>query len=511
MRVAFRADASREIGTGHVMRCMTLATALRDRGADVSFVCREHPGHLCALLETRGFAVSRLPVAPSPSWNGAEPSHAGWLGASWPDDAAATHAALDEGKGAVDWLVVDHYALDHRWERELKARAAQIMVIDDLADRAHDCALILDQNLVPEMDGRYDGLVPESCGRLTGPQYALLQPEYAELHDRTPPRRGPVRRVLVYFGGADQANVTGRALSALGSLRVPHLAVDVVVRAGMTLADFPEARVVCDVVLHDSLPSLAPLMAQADLSIGAAGGTTWERLCLGLPALVVSLAENQRSVASALHDRGLVRWLGDETQVTSAVIADALRAAVDQGVDEQWSRRCRETVDGRGVSRVCAVLTASADMPLLLRSAGAADEALLLAWANDRVTRRNAFAPDQISPSVHHEWYQARLGDAAGCRIYVAETDGAVPVGQVRFDRVGKAWRISYLIASPFRGRRLGARVLDAAVERHRAIVGPAPLVAEVKPANTASRRVFHALGFSEIERRDVVEYHRDA
>lgn len=225
MHVVFRTDASLTIGTGHVTRCLTLAKALRESGAQTLFICREHEGHLCNHIEEQGFAVHRLPSPRKGFVPDDVSAHAAWLGATWQEDADSTVAAITSLQMKPEWLIVDHYGIDQRWEERLRPLVNRIMVIDDLADRHHDCDILLDQNLVPDLEIRYDSLIPEGCTRLLGPDYALLQPIYAELHDRIPPREGPIRRTLISFGGADSDNLTGRALEAVISLKRQYIDV----------------------------------------------------------------------------------------------------------------------------------------------------------------------------------------------------------------------------------------------------------------------------------------------
>jgi len=181
MRVAIRADAGRHIGAGHVMRCLTLGEALRDRGADVTFLCRAFEGHLMDRIRRDGFAVEAFPVegVVRPTKTGASPPHAGWLGTSLERDRDLTHDALGR-LGGVDLLIVDHYALDSRWERGMRDIARRILVIDDLADRPHDADWLLDQTYGRRTDA-YEGLVPPACRLLLGSDYALLRPEFAAL------------------------------------------------------------------------------------------------------------------------------------------------------------------------------------------------------------------------------------------------------------------------------------------------------------------------------------------
>ena len=239
------------------------------------FVSRLHPGNLNELIRQRGYGVHELSARPQEAsrknQSAPELAHGAWLGADWASDAEETKTAL--GERGADWLVVDHYALDEQWETALRSDCAKIMVIDDLADRNHDCDLLLDQNLVADMDRRYEGKLPANCGRMLGPKYALLKPEYSKLRNEVSPREGQIRSVLVYFGGADSDNLTGMAIDAFLSLQRNDVRLDVVINPEGPHAS--EIRVQVEgnnqIKLHESLPSLAPLMAKADLAIGAGG------------------------------------------------------------------------------------------------------------------------------------------------------------------------------------------------------------------------------------------------
>ena len=215
------------------MRCITLAKALRSQGASCRFIVRAHPHNLSDLINLEQFEVIVLPMEPVGYSNFKHDdeslSYSAWLGVKWKTDSLETIHALSGTR--PDWLIVDHYALDASWEAQLREHVGNIMVIDDLANRNHDCDLLLDQNLIANEQSRYDGLLPKACARLIGPRYALLQNEYAELHPRTPPRRGVINRVLIYFGGADVNNITGLALSAFLSLNRKDIFVDVVVNS----------------------------------------------------------------------------------------------------------------------------------------------------------------------------------------------------------------------------------------------------------------------------------------
>ena len=253
----------------------------------------------------------------------------------------------------LSWLIVDHYALDKRWEGQMRPFTGKIMVIDDLADRPHDCDLLLDQNLYKGMERRYEGLVPDHCERLLGPRYALLRPEFAAARRTLRHRDGRVRRILVFFGGSDLSNETAKALEAIRLLNRSDIAVDVVVGASNAKGDM--IREICqrmpNTCFHLQVENMAELMALADLAIGAGGTTTWERCYLGLPTIVLVLADNQREVAEAMSAAGAIRNVGWHADVTSTGLAEALRMAMaSPDFLNAMSERCFAIMGGPGAA-----------------------------------------------------------------------------------------------------------------------------------------------------------------
>jgi len=322
VNVCFRVDASIQIGSGHVMRCLTLADALRLQGTGITFICREHPGNLIGLIEAKGYQVERL--QPPTTGCVATPddvANAVLLGVSWLQDSADTIDALQETKR--EWLIVDHYALDYRWERKLRDHICKIMVIDDIADRPHDCDMLLDQNFYIDMESRYDGLVPGHCRKFFGPRCALLRPEFIEARRNLRERDGNVRRILLFFGGSDSTNETAKALAAIRLLNRTDIAVDAVV--GWSNPRREEIQNICilmpNTVYHCQIANMAELMANADLAVGAGGTVAWERCHLGLPTLVLVTADNQSKTTQAADKAGLVRFTGTVPAVTAASLA----------------------------------------------------------------------------------------------------------------------------------------------------------------------------------------------
>ena len=330
MKVVFRVDASLQIGSGHVMRCLTLADELKKTGAKITFITRDHPGNLNQLIENKGHSLEVL-SPPSISddlqadFVNPRIEYLKWLGVPEFKDASETIAKLEKNKPS--WLIVDHYGLGLEWELALRPHVEKLMVIDDLADRKHDCDFLLDQNFYLKGQHRYDDLVPPACTKLLGPEFALLRPEFAEARKKIKPRTGEIKRVFVFFGGSDRDNVTAKALEALSHPDLMHLEVDVVIGESNPHKGNIEALVETrsNTFLHVQVENMAELMARADLALGAGGSTTWERLSLGLPSIVISIAANQIPTNQALMEAGYITFLGPMDKVEVGGIVSALR------------------------------------------------------------------------------------------------------------------------------------------------------------------------------------------
>ena len=438
MKVVFRVDASSDIGTGHVMRCISLAHGVERDGGKAIFVCRELPGHLCDEITANGITVLRLPYDSefSEQIGCDDPPHGSWLRSSWQTDVAQTRAFL-ELMAPVDWLVVDHYGLDARWESALRPFAKYLMAIDDLFDRSHDVDVLLNQNILLGESTSYAGLLPRACRLLQGPRYALLGNHYRELRNRISPRSGKIEQILVYFGGVDEDNLTQRSLEALVSAGCNNLAIDVVLPIAGPHAESIRAFVarLPGAKVHDALPSLARLMANADLAIGAGGTTSWERLCLGLPTLIVTLSDNQIPIAAGLQANDLALWLGHHDEVTVERMVEALCPLIKEGLAPDWSARCRETVDGFGVERVVALLNLNPNSQLTARLATLDDEAVVGDW----------FTPAAGESKATYARMLRSLGDD---RLYVVETTHGVIVGTILCTQTNDAWTLHTQLSS---------------------------------------------------------------
>ncbi len=309
MLTIFRVDASIQIGSGHVMRCLTLADALKKEGAECAFICREHNGNMLTFIHSKGHKVITLPFKKSSSnltHQHSRQEYIDWLGVSIDEDAQQTIEAIQSfTTDKSDWLIIDHYALDTVWEKSLRPYCQKIMVIDDLADRQHDCDLLLDQTFGRD-ERDYQVLVPEDCTILTGSYYALLRPEFAQWREYSLQRRQKpqLKQLLITLGGVDKDNVTGQVLAALANSHLPKDCKIIVVMGEhapwLESIKSQASHLSWTTEVRVNVANMAELMANSDLCIGAAGSTTWERCCLGLPTIMLVLAENQQKIADEL-------------------------------------------------------------------------------------------------------------------------------------------------------------------------------------------------------------------
>ncbi len=339
MNIYIRCDASNIIGTGHVMRCLTLANELTERGAHVSFICHDYLGNLNQYIQSCGYQIYIL---------------TGRLD-DLDSDAEETARILEGSiRGKVDWLIIDNYALGADWEKALRPYAKKIMVIDDLANRKHVCDLLLDQNLFSNMDNRYNNLLPDYCEMLLGSQYAMLRNEFKIARQHLRQRSDIVSRILVFFGGSDLTNETVKAISAIRQLdNVSSLVVDVVV--GAANQNKETIRLLCENMpnfcFYCQTSNMAELMSNADMSIGGGGSTAWERCCVGLPSIVITVADNQVEPMQELANAGVIMLYTGE-RIVSGYLKSLQSVFLDKGNIECMLAKGMELYDGRGVERV---------------------------------------------------------------------------------------------------------------------------------------------------------------
>lgn len=348
--IIIRTDASVNIGSGHVIRCLTLAEELKARGAMVIFICRELEGNLISLIRKNGFKVHVLPY-----FNDAIITGKSWdevYREKWCQDAQQTVNILTL-YDPVEWVIVDHYALDYKWEQCISHRSKKMLVIDDLLDRKHDCHILLDQNVEME-NHNYEHSLVNNGEILSGGKYIILRKIFIEEGLAKRHRDGIIRRIMLFFGGGDANNETVKALQAVSDMNLEGVAVDVVVGESNPHKHQIQKRCIqMGVNFYCQIDYIHELMDQADLFIGACGTTTWERFCLGLPGIVVSVADNQVAGAEILAKHNLLINLGRaaQTAVSDYLVAIASLMASPQMV-KGMGMRSKSLIDGFGTMRI---------------------------------------------------------------------------------------------------------------------------------------------------------------
>ena len=347
MKVVFRVDASLKMGAGHVMRCLTLAKALKENSINVEFICRQHEGDLVNKIFLSGFNVYEIGSSKEREVDN-KLSHSHWLGVTQKQDANDCIDILKSEK--INWLIVDHYALDEDWQCELKPYYENLMVIDDLADRKHQCDILLDQTFGRQQKD-YLSLVPTGCELLLGSKYALLRPEFVRWRPYSLERRNKPKlsKLLINMGGVDVDNVTGEVLKELKTCNLPS-DMSIIVVMGGAAPHVENVRAVASTLPYKvevkvDVDNMAEIMANADMAIGAAGATTWERCCLGLPTIQIVIAENQNTIAKSLVKKDAIKLLQDRKEL-SKMVSNATSWMKDV------SDIAQQISDGLGLTRV---------------------------------------------------------------------------------------------------------------------------------------------------------------
>lgn len=472
--ILFRADGDMAIGSGHLRRCLALADRLRQWGYECLFASRAPTQNFNGLVRDAGFELVELP-GPFDAARDA-------------DDMIAALAA----RGPFDALVVDHYGLDAGWERKARQIASRIAVIDDLADRRHDCDLLLD--VAPGDTARYDALVPADCRKLLGPRYALLRPDFARQRAKAPQRSGAVARILVSFGGVDANDLTGRTVTAIRAA-LPDVAIDAVLTSLSPHRDQLQRRADADdrLSLHVDATAMAELMVAADLAIGAGGSTSWERACLGLPSIVAVIAENQRATASALEEYGCAVALsagpGFDAELQFLVAWLSARPALLRLMSSAGAA----AVDGQGVARVAAAI---APPDVAVRPAAADEARKIWEWRNAPEIRATAIDRAEIPWKDHSAWFARRIADPQTVMLIGAGQDGEV--GFIRFDLDHDTATVSIFLAPGHAGRGVGRALLQAG---ERWVIARYPDIlrfhADVRPENGTSIALFQGANYS--------------
>lgn len=476
------------------MRCLALGKVLREQKAQLTFIMREPPASVRAVIENQGFGV-RLMAESYPASVGLE-GYESWLRAPWDLDARETCSILSQ-EGKVDWLIVDHYGIDYKWEESVRPLAGKTLVIDDLARRAHSCDLLLNQNLVANGDERYSPLVPDGCRLLVGPQFALLRPEFRAARESLRRTFDNVANLLVFLGGADPDSITERVLRVIESIRGDELLVTVVLGAANprrnTIESLYGSRDGYRVVVQTE--NIARLMAEADASIGAGGTSTWERCCLGLPSMAFAIAENQLEVMQEVAKIGACLYVGPHQQISDEKIALDIGILISNScLRKSMSEISLRLVDGLGCDRVSKEMLKES---VRVRRAREDDAQEVFYWRNAEETRRQSRDPSPLVIEKHLEWFRLSLTDKKRV-LLIGEIEGR-PIGVLRYDILEHIATVSVYLDPTQYGHGYGTALLKEGERWLRSFRPEVSLLrAEILAANVASRRAFIKSGFLE-------------
>lgn len=496
MKIVIRADASIEIGTGHIMRCLTLADVLQKQGAEVSFICRVHKGNLIQYIQDKGYVVYTLELALCQKKNLSNDdnnalAHQNWLGTTQNDDAKICQPILE--KLCPDWLLVDHYALDYRWQNQLKEKYKKLMVIDDLADRKHNCDLLLDQTFGRKEEDYVD-LVPCHCTLLLGSYFALLRPEFSLWREYSLQRRAKpkLKNILISLGGIDKNNLTGQILKVLKNCSLPNdLTITVVLGAATPNIDSIKQLAtnmpyVTNVKIN--IENMAELMANADLAIGAAGATTWERCCLGLPSIQLVIADNQIFIAKNLSEANVIEYIEDLSKLPLKLnnIMKKLK---------KISLLSSAITDGSGSEIVCDSIISelSVDEKITLRPISVDDCEYIYSLQTDEA-RKFSRNPSEPAWNEHVQWFATIINEEVSVLFVVML--GQQTAGLLRFDNIdGNDIEVSIIIAPNYSGRGIAKKSLKQAFT----LQPKKCFKAAIHKENIPSQKVFENIGFTKL------------
>lgn len=501
MKIFFRVDASKEIGTGHVIRCITLAKELKEQGANCIFLSRDHKGNLFDYIKDNGFELKILKKNNKNLNNEkSEPFlfHNNWLGVSQTQDALQTIDLIKDLN--PDWLVVDHYGIDYRWHKMMRSYGKRLCVIDDLSDRKHECDLLLDQNLVKDYQHRYDKLVGTKVTKLLGPNFALLQNDYAEIRKFIHSRKF-VKNLLVYFGGSDLHNLTEYVTDILIKINYKEKITLILDSKNSQFARIKDKiKDKKNFELHNNLPSLAYILKDVDVAIGASGTATWERCALGVPSFVITIAENQKLIAAEMHRQGYIKLLGNYDDINSIILEKTLNDIINNRIKiEEWSQHCLNLVDGLGAKRVAEILTLDEYSHFDIRYANHSDKEILFEWRNEASVRSNSFSNHEIKFEEHCNWLDNVLKNKKNNIFYIVSTAFGFPLGQVRFSLSSTGWDLDYSIRVDFRGKKLAKNLLAKALHSFSMEQPDNFIYARVLTKNLVSQNVLESVGFKKV------------
>lgn len=488
MIILIRADASVQIGTGHLMRCLALAQAWTQKGGRAIALMTETTLDLESRLTSESIQVLHLKSI-----------------AGSQEDARETVQSAQRVEAT--WVVVDGYQFSAEYQRILKENGLQLLVLDDYGHAEHYWAdIVLNQNISADIS-LYANREPYTQ-LLLGSQFALLRREFWDWQGWQRQTPEVARKILVTLGGADLDNVTLKVIQALKQVQIDDLKVVAVVGASNPHLEVLKAAVqnsLHSIRLERNVTNMPELMAWADIAITGGGSTCWELAFMGLPALVMILAENQQAITEKLNQAGIVQTLGWSIRQTADTIAQQIiRILLSEEIRTRMTQLGQALVDGQGYDRVLMILEGKA---LRLRKAHSEDCELLWKWANDSEVRACSFSTEPIPWDPHVSWFLKQLKDSS-CHLLIGINNENKPIGQVRFNTWDNEHaEISISLDSNQRGLGYGTLLINLGVEELLRQTPVKIIHAWIKPYNIASCKVFEKAQFKRLS-EEVIKGH---
>ena len=507
MKVVFRVDASLKMGVGHVMRCLTLAKALKENSINVEFICRQHEGNLIDKIRSKGFNVYELELSEESELD-KKLSHSRWLGVTQQQDADDCIDILKTKE--IDWLIVDHYALDEDWHCKLKPCYEKLMVIDDLSDRKHRCDILLNQaSGIQQSD--YAALVPTNCLSLLGSQYALLRPEFVKWRAYSLERRSnsKFKQLLINMGGVDVDDSTGQVIKELQTCALQSN-INIVIVMGGTAPHLEDVRIAADALPYKTeikvdVNNMAEIMANSDIAIGASGSTTWERCCLGLPTIQIAIAKNQILSAKMLAHHNAVK-LVTEFQEICHLLENSAEWIEDAGV------KASQICDGKGAYKV---FNRMSDYKITLDNFGEFelcnyinlnmdDKIFTLNMRNHPKVRKWSYNQKSISKKDHVAFIE-NLEKETDRRYFLVKHKNNI-IGSFSFKKINFHHSAEFSLHTNLFNQLIGAGTLVEAAASHYAFIelGVKKIISEVFSDNERSINFLIKRGFKLVNRRKI-------
>jgi len=507
LKVVFRVDASLVIGTGHVMRCLTLAQVLKENGANVEFICRKHKGNLIDKICSSGFNVHELGLLEEIKVDN-KLTHSPWLSVTQQQDADDCIDILKADKS--DWLIVDHYALDEQWQKRLKPYYEKLMVIDDLADRKHQCDILLDQTFGRQQED-YLVWTPGGCELLLGSQYALLRPEFSKWRPYSIEHRSALelKQLLINMGGVDIDNVTEKVLDELKICNLPNdLHIVVVMGSSAPYLESVKSKAITlpyKIEVKVDVGNMAEIMANSDIAIGAAGSTTWERCCLGLPTIQIIIAKNQLFLAKTLARHNIVK-LAKEIKETICLLESSSEWMKSVGSSSL------EICDGMGSYKVFNKMT---DYKIILEEFGEVnlcnyvnlnenDKMLALSMRNHPEINKWMHNQDSIPNATHCEFIKS-LENKIDRRYFLVKQKDNI-IGSINFSEINLYNSTEFgIYTNPFVQLKGAGRLLESAASEYAFIeLDVKKIKLEVFSNNERAIHFYNKCGFELIDTKKV-------